>query len=104
MIEFRAVAKRFGDTEAVSGLDLVIPARRTTVILASSGSGQTSTVRMICRLAGPASGTGERRGGAVRDRAPGGPRRGTSYGMQSAGRPPPRRGLDNVTTVFRLTK
>jgi len=104
MIEFRAVTKRFGDTEAVSGLDLVIPARRTTVLVGSSGSGKTTILRMINRMVDPTAGTVEIDGGDVRDRDPVELRRGIGYVMQSAGLLPHRRVLDNVTTVLRLTK
>jgi len=104
MIEFRAVTKRFGDTAAVSDLDLVIPARRTTVLVGSSGSGKTTILRMINRMVDASSGAVEIDGTDVRERDPVRLRRGIGYVMQSAGLLPHRRVLDNVITVLRLTK
>ncbi len=105
MIEFRSVTKRFGEsTEAVSGLDLVIPARHVTVLVGSSGSGKTTILRMINRMVDPTSGSVEIDGVDIRERDPVQLRRGIGYVMQSAGLLPHRRVLDNVTTVLRLTK
>src|SRR5699024_3675882 len=98
MIEFRAVTKRFGDAEAVSALDLVIPAHRTTVLVGSSGSGKTTILRMINRMVDPTSGTVEIDGTDIRERDPVQLRRGIGYVMQSAGLLPHRRVLDNVIT------
>src|SRR5690606_13566165 len=43
MIEFRSVSKVFPDgTVAVDEFDLVIPSRKTTVLVGSSGSGKTT--------------------------------------------------------------
>src|SRR5699024_10693616 len=105
MIEFRSVTKRFGEhTEAVAGLDLVIPARRTTVLVGSSGSGKTTVLRMVNRMVDPSSGTVAIDGQDVRERDPFARRRGIGYVMQHAGLLPHRRLLDNVTTVLRLQK
>src|SRR5699024_2098720 len=52
----------------------------------------------------PTAGTVAIDGTDIRDRDPVRLRRGIGYVMQSAGLLPPRRVLDNVTTVLRLTK
>ena len=60
MIEFRSVSKKFPDgTLAVGEFNLVIPARRTTVLVGSSGSGKTTLLRMINRMVDPSSGSVE---------------------------------------------
>jgi len=105
MIQFRSVTKCFADgTEAVSGLDLVVPAHRTTVLVGSSGSGKTTILRMVNRMVEPTSGTVEIDGVDVRRRDAVELRRGIGYVMQSAGLLPHRRVLENVTTVLRLRK
>ncbi|ROR73478.1 ABC transporter ATP-binding protein [Bogoriella caseilytica] len=104
MIEFRAVTKSFGGTEAVSGLSLVIPAHQVTVLVGSSGSGKTTLLRMINRMVDPTSGTVTIDGTDVRERNPVELRRSIGYVMQNAGLLPHRRVLENVTTVLRLNK
>src|SRR5699024_95357 len=83
---------------------LVIPARRTTVLVGSSGSGKTTVLRMVNRMVDPSSGTVAIDGQDVRERDPVALRRGIGYVMQHAGLLPHRRVLDNVTTVLRLQK
>ena len=58
MIEFRSVTKRFPDgTVAVDDFSLVIPSRKITVLVGSSGSGKTTILRMVNRMVDPTSGT-----------------------------------------------
>lgn len=103
MIEFRSVTKRFPDgTLAVEEFDLVIPARKTTVLVGSSGSGKTTLLRMINRMVDPSSGSIEIDGESVLDRDPVKLRRSIGYVMQNSGLLPHRRVLDNITTVPRL--
>ncbi len=57
MIEFRNVTKRFPDgTLAVDDFSLVLPSRKTTVFVGSSGCGKTTLLRMINRMVEPTSG------------------------------------------------
>ncbi len=103
MIEFRGVTKRFPDgTEAVKDFSLVLPSRRTTVFVGSSGCGKTTLLRMVNRMVDPT-------GGQVLiddvDIATGDKvelRRSIGYVMQHAGLLPHRTVLDNVATVLRL--
>src|ERR1700691_1100834 len=46
-IELRGVAKRFGATPVLTGVDLVVPDGSTTVVLGASGSGKTTLLRLI---------------------------------------------------------
>ncbi|NQX36658.1 ABC transporter ATP-binding protein [Herbiconiux sp. VKM Ac-2851] len=100
MIEFRSVTKRFPDgTLAVDSFDLVIPPRKTTVLVGSSGCGKTTLLRMINRMIDPTSGSilidGEDTGGLEPVKL----RRRIGYVMQNSGLLPHRKVIDNVATV-----
>jgi iron(III) transport system ATP-binding protein len=59
-IEFRQVAKRYGDAASplvVKGIDLVVPKGTLTTLLGPSGCGKTTTLRMIAGLETPSAGT-----------------------------------------------
>ena len=100
MIEFRSVSKKFGDgTLAVDDFNLVLPSRKTTVLVGSSGSGKTTLLRMINRMVDPSSGVVEIDGESVLDRKPVALRRSIGYVMQNAGLLPHFTVLDNVATV-----
>ena len=47
LIELSGVRRRFGDVDALAGLDLVVPANRITVLLGPNGAGKTTAIRMI---------------------------------------------------------
>ncbi len=55
-IAFQQVTKRFGARTVVEGLDLEIPAGRTTVLLGPSGSGKSTLLRMATGLLRPDAG------------------------------------------------
>ena len=100
MIEFRSVTKKFGDgTLAVEDFNLVIPSRKTTVLVGSSGSGKTTLLRMINRMVDPTSGVIEIDGESVLDRKPVALRRSIGYVMQNSGLLPHFKVVDNVATV-----
>ena len=100
MIEFRSVSKSFADgTTAVDDFNLVIPARKTTVLVGSSGSGKTTLLRMINRMVEPSSGSIEIDGADVRDRDAVHLRRSIGYVMQNSGLLPHFKVIDNVATV-----
>lgn len=100
MIEFRSVSKQFPDgTIAVSDFSLVIPSRKTTVLVGSSGSGKTTLLRMINRMVEPSSGVIEVDGKSILDRDPVGLRRSIGYVMQNSGLLPHFKVIDNVSTV-----
>jgi phospholipid/cholesterol/gamma-HCH transport system ATP-binding protein len=56
MIRFESVSKAFGTKQVLSGLDLVIPDKLTTVILGYSGTGKSVALKMICGLLVPDGG------------------------------------------------
>ncbi len=100
MIEFRSVSKEFPDgTRAVDDFSLVIPSRKTTVLVGSSGSGKTTLLRMINRMVDPTSGSIEIDGQSIQDREPVALRRSIGYVMQNSGLLPHFKVIDNVATV-----
>ncbi|MGH3691695.1 MAG: ATP-binding cassette domain-containing protein, partial [Microbacterium sp.] len=104
MIEFRNVTKRFpGGALAVNDFSLVLPSRKTTVFVGSSGCGKTTLLRMINRMVEPTSGEVEIDGESVLEGDPVALRRRIGYVMQNSGLMPHFTVIDNVATVLRLT-
>jgi ABC-2 type transport system ATP-binding protein len=56
-IEARGLTRRFGEVEAVSGLDLDVGAGEVFAFLGPNGAGKTTTVRMLVTLLKPTSGS-----------------------------------------------
>ena len=104
MIEFRSVTKQYPDgTRAVDDFSLVIPSRKTTVFVGSSGCGKTTILRMINRMVDPTSGTIQIDGDDISGLEPVGLRRSIGYVMQNSGLLPHRKVVDNIATVPMLT-
>ncbi len=57
-IDVHGLAKRFGDRQVVSGLDLRVPEGEICGFLGGNGSGKTTTIRMLCGLLTPDAGGG----------------------------------------------
>ncbi|HEX4442263.1 MAG TPA: ATP-binding cassette domain-containing protein [Galbitalea sp.] len=105
MIEFKAVSKLYPDgTRAVDNFSVVIPSRKTTVFVGSSGCGKTTLLRMINRMVDPSSGVIEIDSEDIAKTEPVHLRRSIGYVMQNSGLLPHRKVLDNVATVLFLTK
>ncbi len=49
--------RRFGDNEAVAGIDLDVPVGEIYGFLGPNGAGKSTTVKMLCTLLRPSSGT-----------------------------------------------
>jgi ABC-2 type transport system ATP-binding protein len=47
VVALSGVRRRFGQVDALAGLDLVVPANRITVLLGPNGAGKTTAIRMI---------------------------------------------------------
>jgi len=58
-IEVRGVTKRFGDVEALGGVDLVVEPGTVYGLLGPNGAGKTTTVRVLTTIITPDSGTAE---------------------------------------------
>jgi osmoprotectant transport system ATP-binding protein len=104
VIEFRSVSKEFPDgTRAVDDFSLVIPSRKTTVFVGSSGCGKTTLLRMINRMVDPTAGTILIDDEDIATVEPVALRRRIGYVMQNSGLLPHRKVIDNVATVPLLT-
>ena len=57
VVEVRDLAKHFGSVKAVDGVTFEIRSREIFGILGPNGSGKTTTIRMLCGLLKPTSGT-----------------------------------------------
>jgi len=56
-VEVRDLVKRFGDVEAVRGIDLDVPAGETFGFLGPNGAGKSTTISMLCTLLRPDGGS-----------------------------------------------
>ena len=85
-IEFRNVSYRFGaGPELISGLNLQVQRSETLVLLGRSGSGKTTTLKLINALASPTSGEILVEGRPTSQWDPIRLRRGIGYVIQDAG-------------------
>ena len=57
MIEAVGLTKRFGETRALAGVDLTVPAGTVLGVLGPNGAGKTTAVRILTTLARPDGGT-----------------------------------------------
>jgi daunorubicin resistance ABC transporter ATP-binding subunit len=57
MIEAEGLSKRFGETVALDGLDLFVPAGAILGLLGPNGAGKTTAVRILTTLARPDAGS-----------------------------------------------
>ncbi len=57
MIELSGISRRFGDAVAVDAVSLRVEPGELLVLLGGSGSGKTTTLKMVNRLIEPTSGT-----------------------------------------------
>jgi daunorubicin resistance ABC transporter ATP-binding subunit len=58
MIEAEGLAKRYGETQALAGVDFSVPAGSILGLLGPNGAGKTTAVRILTTLARPDSGRG----------------------------------------------
>ncbi|WP_083418254.1 ATP-binding cassette domain-containing protein [Pseudofrankia sp. BMG5.36] len=56
MIEAEGLTKRYGDTQALAGIDLSVPAGTILGVLGPNGAGKSTAVRILTTLARPTSG------------------------------------------------
>ncbi|MEQ8206903.1 MAG: ABC transporter ATP-binding protein, partial [Woeseia sp.] len=56
-IDARGLSKSFGELVAVDKLDLAVPRAKIYGFLGPNGSGKSTTIRMLCGLLKPTSGT-----------------------------------------------
>ena len=100
MITFDNVSKRYADgTVAVDELNLECATGEVTVLVGTSGSGKTTSMRMINRMIDPTSGRILLDGHDVAGQDPVRLRRGMGYVIQQAGLFPHRTIVDNIATI-----
>lgn len=102
MIAFEGVTKVYDGKPAVSGLDLVAPTGKLTVLVGPSGCGKTTTLRMVNRLIKPTSGQITLDGEPTNAMNVSKLRRRIGYVIQHAGLFPHRTVAQNVATTARL--
>ena len=70
VIEAHGLVKRYGEIEAVRGLDLAVHAGETFGFLGPNGAGKSTTIKILCTLANPTEGEARVAGfDVVRERA-----------------------------------
>ncbi|MBU1694003.1 MAG: ABC transporter ATP-binding protein [Verrucomicrobia bacterium] len=57
-LEIRALTRRFGEREAVSGLDLVVPRGEMFGLVGPDGAGKSTAIRLLCGILKPDAGEG----------------------------------------------
>jgi ABC-2 type transport system ATP-binding protein len=101
MIEARGLAKRFGKTQALNGLDLTSESGQVVAVLGPNGAGKTTFVRAVATLLRLDAGTLRVAGNDVR-REPGAVRRVIGLAGQFAAVEPAMTGRENLEMVARL--
>lgn len=105
MIEFKNVSKLYPDgTEAVKDLALTIEEGELVVFIGTSGSGKTTSMRMINRMEEPSSGQILINGEDIKKKNSVQLRRKIGYVIQSTGLMPHMTVYQNITMVPRLLK
>lgn len=104
MIEFQQVSKYFGDRAAVKDLTLHVKEGAFTVLIGTSGSGKSTTLKMINRLESHDSGTIRFAGEDIRQQPLLALRRRMGYAIQSIGLFPHWTVAQNIATMPQLLK
>ena len=104
MLELKAVNKFFGGWQAVADVDLQVATGELAVLIGTSGSGKSTTLKMINRLIEPDSGSISLAGEDIRSQPPEVLRRRIGYAIQSVGLFPHWTVEQNIATVPTLLK
>lgn len=102
MIRFSAVTKSYGDTPVLRGIDLTIAGGEITVLVGTSGSGKSTTLKMINRMVNRDGGMLSYRGEDIARFPAEHLRRKMGYVIQSGGLFPHWTVMQNIATVPRL--
>ena len=97
----RQLTRTFGDLTAVAGIDLHIESGEIYGLLGPNGAGKSTTVRMLCTLLGPTSGTATVAGHDVVTE-PGAVRLQIGVALQEAALDPKQTGREFLTLQGRL--
>lgn len=105
MIEFKNVDKVYGDgTKAVDNLSLTIESGELVVFIGTSGSGKTTSMRMINRMIDATEGQVLIDGEDIKDKDPVNLRRNIGYVIQQTGLMPHMTVYENIVMVPKLLK
>src|SRR3954463_13000613 len=104
MIQVQQLTKTYGNTVAVSDVSFTVNEGQTLVLLGTSGSGKTTTLRMINRLIEPTSGDIIINGKNILSQPPEILRRSIGYVLQGYGLFPHYTVAENIAIVPRLLK
>ncbi len=102
MLQARNLQKSFGDHSVVRDISFDVERGETLALLGRSGSGKTTTLKMINRLVEPDAGSIAIDGVAITDRDPIALRRGIGYVIQKSGLFPHYTVAKNIGVVPRL--
>jgi ABC-2 type transport system ATP-binding protein len=102
MIEAEGLTKRYGDTQALAGVDFFVESGSILGLLGPNGAGKTTAVRILTTLARPDAGHG-RVGGIDVVEHPGAVRRRIGVAAQDATLDPLLTGRQNLTLVGSLS-
>ncbi|WP_447038493.1 ATP-binding cassette domain-containing protein [Streptomyces sp. DSM 118878] len=100
-IEAEGLYKRYGDREALSGLDLAVPTGTVLGVLGPNGAGKTTAVRILATLLAPDGGRARVAGYDVAEQ-PAGVRRRIGLAGQYAAVDERLTGMENLTLIGRL--
>jgi ABC-2 type transport system ATP-binding protein len=103
MIEAEGLTKRFGQTQALAGLDLAAPAGSILGVLGPNGAGKTTAVRILATLALPDAGSARVAGYDV-VRYPAAVRRNIGFTAQDATLDETLTGRQNLRMVGELSR
>src|ERR1700704_4034777 len=101
-VEFRDVTKTYADQVAVDALSFTVPAGKICILVGPSGSGETTSLKMVNRLIEPTSGAILIAGHDIMQEDPVQLRRRIGYVIQQVGLFPHQTIAENVATVPRL--
>lgn len=104
MIEVKQLTKKYKETRAVYAVSFEVAAKETLILLGTSGSGKTTTLKMLNRLIEPTSGVIRINGEDVLQQSPEVLRRKIGYVIQNTGLFPHYTVAQNVAIVPKLLK
>ena len=102
MIQAEGLTKRYGETQALAGVDIAVPAGTILGLLGPNGAGKTTAVRVLTTLARPDAGSATVAGIDVL-RHPGEVRRHIGVAAQDATLDPLLTGRQNLVLIGELS-